>query len=504
MSSQRLAIQNLYKSYAVPVLKDVNLEVGEGEIHALVGENGAGKSTLLNVLTGLTARDSGEIQLDGVPYDAANASAAFAAGISLASQELSIIDSLSVAENVGLRDLPRQRGIIDRAALHALAAENLTHVGLGDVGADLDAGSLSLADKQLLEIARALSASPRLLLLDEPTAALTDDQADRVHDIIRDRAGAGMSIIYISHRLNDVLDVADNVSVLRDGRIVATGPTSEYSTDDLVSLMAGEPFEAVASLRETAENGSTLIRADDVTTRDLPIPISLTAAAGEIVGLAGLAGAGRSELLHAMFGLVPLVTGSVARFTENGEQPIDSAATAVRSGLAMLGEDRQSMGLFNGLSVSTNMMTPGQRQKLLSTIRREDEASRAAELIDRLGVDCRGGDQDIAELSGGNQQKALIGRWLNAGSDVFLLDEPTRGVDVGTKHALYALFRELADGGSALVIASSELEELMAVCDRIVVLSDRRIAAEMDRPAFSEEAILNAAFSAFSQTAVAS
>ncbi len=434
MDDARLVIRNLNKSYAAPVLTDVNYDVGRGEIHAIVGENGAGKTTLINILTGLTAMDSGEMRLDGALYQPTRPNDAFAAGVACAAQELSIIDTLSVAENVGLKQLPSQRGIIDRRALDTTARSMLACVGLDDVDPDDTAGSLSLAQRQLLEIARALASDPALLLLDEPTAALNGVQAAQLHELIRARSKAGVSIIYVSHRLDDVLDVADTVSVLRDGRVVAAAPAADFSTDDLVRLMAGETLAKPATARGKSAETAAAIRADSVTTNALPYPVSFTAHAGEITGLAGLAGAGRSELLHAMFGLVPLTGGTVTKTPGEKEVAIVNASTAVGAGIALVGEDRQSMGLYNTLSVRANMMLPGSpgQRRLLSTIDDETERSSTDGLISRLGIDCRGSEQVIAELSGGNQQKALIARWLHVGSDVFLLDEPTRGVDVAT------------------------------------------------------------------------
>ncbi len=506
MDDARLVIQHLNKSYAAPVLTDVNLTVARGEVHALVGENGAGKTTLVNILTGLTERNSGEITLDGTPYTPANPADAFAAGVSFAAQELSIIGTLNVAENIRLRHLPRQRGVIDRQSLKVKAQEMLKLVGLDGVTPDTQAGTLSLAERQLLEIAKAMVDDPALLLLDEPTAALNAIQTKRLHDIIKERTNAGLSVIYISHRLNDVLDIADTVSVLRDGQVVASRPAAEFSADDLVSLMAGEAFELAETSTQIRQTGEALLSADAITTTELPVPVTLTGRAGEIVGLAGLAGAGRSELLHALFGLEPLISGTVTKRSDDKDITITGAGTAVQSGIALVGEDRKSMGLFEGQSVRTNIMLPGDRRRrsLFRSTDTKGEQTTAESLVTGFGINCRNTEQDIAELSGGNQQKALIARWLNAGSDVFLLDEPTRGVDVSTKHALYERFRQLASEGCCLFIASSEIEELMTVCDRIVVLSDRQIAAEFTREDFSEEDILNAAFSAFSETARAS
>jgi ribose transport system ATP-binding protein len=501
MADARLVIRNLNKSYASPVLRDVSLSIARGEIHGLVGENGAGKTTLVNILTGLTGRDSGDITLDSESYEPRRPADAFARGVSFAAQELSTVPTLTVAENLQLRDLPRRSGVIRRDRLADVARGALQDIGLQSLDTNDLVQDLSVPDRQLLEFAKATIGGPGLLLLDEPTAALAQPEADRLHDRIRALADGGVSIIYISHRLDDVLALADRVSVLRDGTLVASDSADEFTVDSLVRHMAGDLFSAPAStMRE--EGGVSLLRIDDVTTPDLPNPLSLTVRAREIVGLAGLAGAGRSELLHAAFGLVPLTGGSVECRQGNTNRTIDSARTAVESGMALLSEDRQSMGLYPGQSVLTNIMLPGSpaQRSSLHLIDSLKEAQAAGALVNRLGIRCEDLEQDISELSGGNQQKALIARWLHCGSQVFLLDEPTRGVDIATRSTIYELLRALAAQGCGIVIASSEIEELMTVSDRIVVLSDRRIAREFVRPDWSEAEILAAAFSAYADT----
>ncbi|MDX1403566.1 MAG: sugar ABC transporter ATP-binding protein [Woeseiaceae bacterium] len=498
MTVARLAVHHLDKSYAAPVLKDVCLTIAAGEVHAIVGENGAGKTTLVNILAGLVQRDAGEIALDGAPYLPLEAKDAFAAGVSVAAQELATIDTLSVAENIGLRDLPARRGIIDRAALARTSRQALESLGLDDAIADLPVGSLPIADRQLVELARTLTPDARLLVFDEPTAALTAPQADRLHRLIRERAAAGAAVIYISHRLADVLAVADNVSVLRDGRLVLSQATASLDVDDLVAAMAGDLYRQRDAHSRHEGYGEPLLRVQSLTTADLPEPLSVTAHAGEIVGIAGLAGAGRSELLHAIFGLVRPTGGTVVRVIQGSEVAVSNASHAVRLGIALLGEDRQSMGLYRGQSLTTNMMIPGKREaaSLLKLIDKKRESAAAAAMIGKLAIRCDGPRQAVDELSGGNQQKTLIARWLHRDSDVLLLDEPTRGVDVGTKARIYELLFEMRDNGKCIVLASSEIDELMAICDRILVMSGRRLVRTFWRDAFSEREILAAAFAA--------
>ncbi len=500
MKDLRLSVRNLNKSYNVPVLKNVNLSIGRGEIHAIVGENGAGKSTLINVLTGLTPRDSGSISLDGESYEPNSAGDGFAAGVSFTSQELSIVESLTVAENIFLRYLPRHYGIVDTSALHASARALLDRVGLDYVATDSRAESLSLADRQLLEFAKAINAECRLLLLDEPTAALTEQQAERVHAVIREIAAHRVSVIYISHRLDDVLDVSDTVTVLRDGAVISTTEADASSAADLVSLMTGGGVIRPRDLAAADAASRPALVVENLCTENLPHSVNLTCHESEIVGIAGLAGAGKSELLRAMFRLDGLHSGRVIRHIKNETNEIQSARHAVRNGIGFLGENRQTMGIFPGQAVLTNMMLPDILRSAACTVDATAEKTLAGQLGERLAIRCNSLQQDIRELSGGNQQKVLIARWLNAGSAVLLLDEPTRGVDVGTKQAIYELLFELRSNGNAIVIASSELDELMTVCDRILVLSNRHLVAEFNRGHWSEEQILSASFSAYTDS----
>jgi ribose transport system ATP-binding protein len=336
----------------------------------------------------------------------------------------------------------------------------------------------------------------RLLILDEPTAALTAPQVEIVHGIVAERVAAGTSIIYISHRLDDVLRVADTVSVMRDGVVVVSAPAAELSVSDLVVGMTGQSAQQQQEAVPVEVDSPSALEVERLTTGALPHEISFSVRRGEIVGIAGLAGSGRSALLQAVFGLVPLTGGRVRRVDGEEELTIRNATHAVRSGIGFLGEDRQSMGLFAGQSVLTNMMVPGVSRKpspfRLIDDRRESHTG--SEMLARLAIRCRGLDQDVTQLSGGNQQKTLIARWLCADVDIFLLNEPTRGVDVSTKLAIYELLGTLRDNGSAILVASSEVEELIGICDRILVLSSRKLVRTFHRDDWSETGILEAAF----------
>lgn len=497
MPEPRLSIRALRKSFNFPVLKDVDLTVAAGEVHAIVGENGAGKSTLVNILSGLVPRDAGDILIDGETYDPTSAVDGFAAGISFTAQELSIAGDLSIAENIAIRDLPTRWLAIDTARLDVIARDLLGRVGLDGIDPASPAESLTLADRQLLELAKAISADCRLLVLDEPTASLNAPQAELVHGIVAELASKGTGVIYISHRLADVLVVAHRITVLRDGEVISSLPAGETSIDRMMEEMTGGSSAAISADRDPADTGPVTLETRNVTTADLPNAVNITCRRGEIVGVGGLAGAGKTELLQALFGLAPPESGSVIRHEEGNAIAIGNAGQAVRAGIGFLAENRQSSGIFPGMSVLENVMTPVSARSPLSTIDRQVEAAAGESLRDRLSIRCAGLEQPIEQLSGGNQQKALIARWLNRDADVLLFDEPTRGVDVGTKEAIYQLLLELRNRGKSIVVSSSENEELMTICDRILVMSHRKIVAEFQRGHWSETGILAAAFQEF-------
>jgi ribose transport system ATP-binding protein len=499
MSTPRLSISGLYKSFTTPVLSGVNLDIHAGEIHALIGENGAGKSTLMNILSGLLTYDDGSFLLDGSPYQPRKARDAFNAGISLAAQELSLVDTLSIAENIGLRRLPQNRTVIKRSKLLAKARQLIELLGLDEQDPDLPVSKISLGHRQLVELAKAMTIDNRLLILDEPTAALSEPQAQRLHDVIRDLAGLGTSIIYISHRLEDVRAVADTISILRDGQVVSSAKAESFTIENMISQMSGrESTQTNDSIYFVAEN-DPVFKVEQLTNKDLPHPITFSCQRGELFGIAGLAGSGQPELLEAMFGLSPALSGAVSCYVDNDWVKVKTPRHAVDMNIGFLPEDRKTQGIFAGHTLGLNMTLPGlQRHTNKTGIVNHEEVNRATKrLLDELAVKCSGPQQNIELLSGGNQQKVLVGRWLHNNSDIFLLNEPTRGVDIHTKHALHALFKELAERGKTMVIVSSEIEELMTLCNRILVLSNRMPVKIFARNELDYNAILEAAFSEY-------
>jgi ribose transport system ATP-binding protein len=501
----RLAIRALKKSFGANlVLRGLDLELAPGEIHALVGGNGAGKSTLAKIVAGLVARDVGELLLDGAPFALSSRRAAQAAGVVMVLQELSVLPTLTVAENMFLGDLPaRFAGVLDRPRLRASATTALARVGLGGLDPDTPASTLGVGHQQLVEVAAGLAQECRLLILDEPTAALSGAEIDTLFALLRDLRAKGTSILYISHRLDEIAVLADRVSVLRDGQLVATRPARETTHDQLIELMAGTTALAPTGPMATGRRGAVALRVRDLRSGRAVRGVSLEVHYGEIVGLGGLVGAGRTELLRAIFGAEP-VDGGVVHL---GDDPVPfvpaSTRVAVARGLALVPEDRMHHGLFAPLSVCVNagLARLPLRRWFPGWVDQGAEAGETDTLLARLQVRYADAAQPVEQLSGGNQQKVVIGRWLRRAVRVWLLDEPTRGVDVAARRAIYALLRERAAAGAALLVASSDYEELAALCDRVVVLSNGTVAGEFTRETLTPAAFMAAAFRGFATTA---
>ncbi|AKT51598.1 sugar ABC transporter ATP-binding protein [Arsenicicoccus sp. oral taxon 190] len=485
-----LQLEGVSKSFAgVPALRDVDLEVRAGEVHVLLGENGAGKSTLIKMIAGVHEPDGGRILVDGNEVRIPDTRAAERLGIATIHQELNLVPTLSVAENLTLGRTPRKHGLVDRAAMRRIAREAVARVGL-DVDVDRPVGTLGIARQQLVEIARALSQDARILILDEPTAALTRTETDVLFDIVRELREAGVAMVFISHHLDEIEEIGDRITVLRDGAYVDTvaGGTGE---PELVRLMVGRSIDDLYP-RRVSELGETLLSVENLTSPGLFEDISFQVRAGEVVGLAGLVGAGRTEVLRAIAGADRYDGGTV---TVGGRPlPQHDVAAAVRAGVGLVPEDRKSSGLVLGASIVDNLGYATLRSSSKGGLEdRGGQRRRGTEVADTLRLRRASMDQAVKGLSGGNQQKVVFGRWFMAGSRVLLLDEPTRGVDVGAKVEIYELINTITSNGGAVVLASSELPEVISMSDRVLVMARGRLTGELPAAEATQDAVMSLA-----------
>lgn len=464
---------------ATLALDGVDLSVHPSQVLALVGENGAGKSTLMKVLSGAHRPDEGEMWLDGTPYQPRNPMDARRAGVAMIYQELSLARHLSVAENILLGMEPGAGPLMGWRQIRQTAANAMRQLGRPDIPLDAAVGRLSIASQQLVEIARAIAVGCRVLVLDEPTSSLTRRDIELLFDLVRRLKSQGISVIYISHFLEEVKEISDTFAVLRDGKSVGSGRTSEVSTGRIVSMMVGRDVEDLYP-RSIRTPGEEVLRVEALAGQTKPISASLALRRGEVVGIAGLIGAGRTELLRAIFGLEPVRRGEIRVGAYFGPA---SPGRRWAQGVGMLSEDRKTEGLALALPIADNV-TLSQLDGLgpagLVLPSRQDAAARR--WIERLGIKCRGARQSVSDLSGGNQQKVALARLLHHDVDVLLLDEPTRGVDIGSKAQIYKLIDELATGDPAtrrppraVLMVSSYLPELLGVCDRIAVMCRGRL-----------------------------
>jgi L-arabinose transport system ATP-binding protein len=476
----------------VQALSDVSLSIRAGEILALVGENGAGKSTLTRLIEGVHQPDTGEVVIDGAPVRLRAPSEAHAAGIRVIHQEPDIFPDLSVAENLFVGDLRRVAGVfLDRAGLAYRTRALLARFGLEhDLSPWTRAGELGPAHRQLLEIMRALRAGVRLLALDEPTSSLTEEETRRMFGVVRQLRGDGVALIYISHRMPEIRALADRVAVLRDGRLVADAPVANLSEADVVRLMVGRPLSTLFEQRAPAA-GPVVLEARGLTTARIR-DVSLSIRAGEVVGLGGLIGAGRSEVALAIFGQDRLLAGDV--LVGGKKLRLRSPADAIAAGIGLAPEDRKGQALLLLRSVADNItLCVADRIARLGFCSRSAEQRIAGEQAARMRIKSPSLDQLVSKLSGGNQQKVVLGRWLARAPRVLILDEPTRGIDVGAKAEIYQLIAQLAGEGIAILVISSELPELIGLSDRILVMAGGGVAGEVARADATEQRILHLA-----------
>jgi ribose transport system ATP-binding protein len=494
-----LRMQHITKRFpGVVALDDVTFDVREGEVHALVGENGAGKSTLMKILSGIYTDFEGEMLFNGSPVVFHSPRDAQDSGIAMIHQELNLVSELTVYENIFLgREHQTRFGIINRRAMRQSAEALMSRLGL-DIDPNRLVGQLRVGQQQLVEIAKALSLNARLIIMDEPTSALSDTEVQYLFHVIRNLRAHDVAVIYISHRLDEVFAVADRITVLRDGSIVGTANAPDISRQQLINLMVGRDL-AVLYPKQKVDQGEVVLQVEHLSytqgRTEVLKDISLRVHQGEIVGVAGLMGAGRTQLLESIFGVYP-PESLRGRIRLNGEPVVfESPEDAIAHGLGLIAEDRKQQSLVLERSVSENMTLASLRQFMnwMTVVNRRAEREAVSGVVRDLHIRTPSIEAYVTNLSGGNQQKVVIGKFLLSKIVLFLLDEPTRGIDVGAKAEIYSLVGQLALTGTGFLIVSSEMPELLAVCDRIYVLCDGRLTGEFERGAFDQVAIMEAA-----------
>ena len=493
MDQPILSLNSISKSFpGVQALDSVNLEVYPGEIHALVGENGAGKSTLMRIISGASSKDSGSMKWRGYEVDIKTPIEAQNLGIAMIHQELALIPYIDVGKNIFLGREPQGKipGLIDWSNLYQASSDILDSLGL-NISPRTIIKDLSIAQQQMIEVAKSLSMDASLLVMDEPTSALTDREVETLFEQMSRLRSEGVSIIFISHRLEEVYRVADKVTVLRDGRWIGTHPADSLSENEIVKMMVGR--ELVAS--KTHESHSTdvsVLRLNDVHTSGIVRGVSLDLKEGEILGIAGLVGAGRTELLEAIFGVRHITQGQI--LLEGEQIELDSPSKAIHSGVGFVPEDRKAQGLFLNMGVRQNIVLAAlDTLTRLGIVLRTRANALTSSLIKQLDIRPPNQQQRVRNLSGGNQQKVVIARWLALEPRVLLLDEPTRGIDVGAKSEIHALLDQMAKTGVAILMVSSELPEILSVCDRILVMREGRLMLETEPDSTTQDEIMRVA-----------
>lgn len=478
----------------VVALRDMGIEIEPGEVHGLIGENGAGKSTLIKVLTGVHRPEEGEIWVDGTEHRFSSAQQAQHAGIACVYQELNIVRQVSLTDNIFLGQPIRTRlGLLDYRTMNAKATETLATMGIvADV--TRPAGEFGMGVLQMVEIARALLRNARLIIMDEPTSSLGESEVKHLNRVVHDLRDRGVAILFVSHKLEELFELCDRVTVLRDGERIFTEPMVGMTHDRLIRAMVGRSVDS--QFPEHRPNpGATAIRFENVTSVGALKGVSFEARYGEILGFAGLVGAGRTETMRAIFGDLPIDSGTI--FVNGSPARISSPQDAVRQGIAFVTEDRKGQGLVLNQSVADNLMMASFRRIAprgwLSPARVETEAERT---IEQLRIKTPDAKNHVGKLSGGNQQKVVIGKWMNSDSDIYLFDEPTRGIDVGAKVEVYSIMTSLVAQGKCVIMVSSELPEVLGMSDRVIVMRGGEVMAEIGRgdPDFNEDDIMKAAW----------
>ena len=492
--NQLLRMNGISKAFSgSKALDDVTFEVFRNEVLALVGENGAGKSTLMKILTGVYQKDAGSIFFEGKEVEIVSPHDAHMLGISIIHQELNLMENLSIVENIFIgRESRKYRIGVDTKKHLAHARELLERVGL-KADPNTKVGELSIAQRQMVEIAKSLAFNAKLIIMDEPTSSLTKREIDILMDIIRKLCSDGVSIVFISHRLDEVFDIAHRITVLRDGCTVGTMDKDKTDTSRVISLMVGREITDIFPKTPNSPEGEAL-KVEGVSTKKLLRDISFSVKKGEILGFAGLVGAGRSELMNVIFGLDTASEGKI--YVDGKKVRIKSSRDAIRNGIGFVPEDRKKQGLILHMTVRENTSLPGLKRFVrFLFLQLSPERNLALEYIEKLSIRTPGTEQVTRNLSGGNQQKIVLSKWLALNPNVLILDEPTRGVDVGAKKEIHTIINSLAKEGIAIIMISSELPEILGMSDRIIVMHEGRVTGELQRDEATQESILRLAVS---------
>ena len=486
-SEYRIEMNNMTKSFGgIHALKDVSFKVKPGEIHCLVGENGAGKSTLMKILAGAYRMDSGSIFIDGQEVDITSPRHAIKLGIGIVYQEFELADDLTVAENIFMENLAK-KPFVNWKKLNKDAQEVIRSIGF-NIDPRTKTSDLSVGYKQIVEISKTMSRNLRILILDEPTAVLNDKEAERLFELLFRLKEQGVSIIYISHRLEEIKKIGDTITTLRDGELTGVNACSDISIDGIIELMIGRELSDKYPKRN-AQIGEELIRIEGFSSGRTFRDISFYVRKGEVLGLAGLVGSGRTEVVRALYGADKRRSGKI--FYNGKQVNFRSTAKAVKDGLALIPENRKEQGIVGALNIRKNIsLASMDKATTAGFIKARIEKSMAKKQSDRLRVKASSIESAVFSLSGGNQQKVVIAKWFNTDAKVFIMDEPTRGVDVGTKTEIYILINELAEKGNAIILISSEMVELIAMCDRMLVMNQGVVKGELDKSDFSEKNIM--------------
>lgn len=488
-----LEAKDIKKSFAkVNVLRGINIKFYAGECHALIGENGAGKSTLMKILSGAYSKDSGEILLEGEKVEFHNPLEAREKGISIIYQELSLIPTLSAGENVFLGRLPGKYGHVDWKSIYEEARRYFKEVDL-DIDPKIITKKLTVAQQQQIEISRALSLKSKVVILDEPTSSLTDKEIACLFELIRRLKHQGIAIIYISHKLDEVLTICDRVTALKDGEMSGAKLISEVTKADMVNMMVGRSLDQYYPEKMKKPDEEVMFEVRNLNVGHSVKDVSFQVHKGEIVGFAGLVGAGRSETMRAIFGADKLESGEI--YLNGKKLNIKSPQDAIRNKIAFVTEDRRNEGLVMTMSVrmNTTLASLGLYSNRFGMLNQSRERKDAQKYIEKMKTRTAGMEQRVVNLSGGNQQKVVFSKWLNTGAEVYIFDEPTRGIDVGAKAEIYQLIVNLAESGKAIMVVSSELPEVMGISDRIIVMQGGKIVGSIDKEEYTENRIMTLA-----------